>query len=87
MQGVDLVYDRAGYNSVPSFIRRDYAQLITSCLPSGTKMLMGLLDLESTEIDSGPPYYISDDELKIFKNKFDLTIEKENRSEFFIKIE
>jgi len=44
---------------------------------------MGFLDIEPKDPKLGPPYYISDEELEAFKKRFDLTVKKESRSEFF----
>lgn len=83
LKNVDLVYDRAGYNSVPLSVRLAYSNLLSERLPENTKMLMGFLDLEPKDPKLGPPYYISDEELETFKKRFDLTVKKESRSEFF----
>lgn len=83
LKNVDLVYDRAGYNSVPLSVRLAYSNLLSERLPEKTKILMGFLDIEPKDPKLGPPYYISDDELEAFKKRFDLTVKKESRSEFF----
>jgi len=83
LKNVDLVYDRAGYNSVPLSVRLAYSNLLSEYLPENTKILMGFLDIEPKDPKLGPPYYISDEELEAFKKRFDLTVKKESRSEFF----
>lgn len=83
LQAVRLVYDRAGYNSVPLELRQNYAELFTTHLLKGTKILFGVLDFEGQEPKSGPPYFISEEELSPLRSMFDVTVHAEKRADYF----
>ena len=85
LRNVHLVYDRAGYNSIPLELRRPYAELLTSILPSKTKMLLGVLEMQEPRApQSGPPYFISEKELsKHFRHTLEVTVYAEKRDDYF----
>lgn len=83
LQDIDLVYDRAGYNSIPEELRQNYAMLLARHLPKGAKILLGVLDFEDQEPKSGPPYFISEEELLPLTSKFDVMIHPEKRANYF----
>lgn len=83
LQGIHLVYDRAGLNSIPLELRQSYEELLIQNLTEGTKILFGFLEFAEQEPQSGPPYFITEEELSPLRKKFDVTIHAENRSSYF----
>jgi thiopurine S-methyltransferase len=86
LQDIDLVYDRAGYNSIPLELRQKYAMLLARHLPKEVKILLGVLDFEGQEPKSGPPYFISEEELLPLTSKFDVMVYLEKRADYFLNI-
>lgn len=84
LENVHLVYDRAGYNSIPLELRQQYAKLLSTHLQQGTKVLVSVLDFEGQRPKSGPPYFISNEELFAnFRGDLEITLHPESPQDYF----
>lgn len=59
----DLVYDRASLVALPPEMRKDYAKVIKDVLKQGGKYFLIVYEYDQNEM-SGPPFSISEDEIK-----------------------
>lgn len=70
---VNAVYDRAALIALPPEMRKDYANLLRSVLPKGTKILLVTIAYPQDQRE-GPPFSVSDDEVNaLFADGFEVT--------------
>jgi len=62
------VYDRAALVALPPEMRKRYAQMLIELLPKGVAILLVSMEFEG---DQGPPFAVSEDEVRsLFESRF-----------------
>lgn len=70
----DFIYDRASLVALPSFMRKEYARVVTESLRVGGKYLLIVYEYDQTKME-GPPFSIEDQEIyELYQDRFEIKL-------------